>query len=113
MAVNFFNRLIVSGPLAHVQDFQTRAERTYERTVGGETWTEHLPFSFTALQEIAPIFPEDELFDPYEIAEWPIKPVSPRRAEVRYQFESRNVELSPAVELLSRKLPRLTFRLMT
>jgi hypothetical protein len=114
MAVNFFNRLIVSGPPAHVVDFQARAERTYERTVGEETWTEYLPLSFISLQEITPIFPEDELpFDPYEIAESPVKRVSPRRAEVRYQFETRAVDLSPALKRLSRKLPRLTFRLMT
>jgi hypothetical protein len=114
MAVNFFNRLIVSGPHADVLDFQTRAERTYERTAGEETWTEYLPLSFTSLQEITPIFPEDELpFDPYEIAEWPVKRVSPRRAEVRYQFETRAVDLSPALKRLSRKLSRLTFRLMT
>jgi hypothetical protein len=114
MAVNFFNRLIVSGPHGLVLEFQTRAERTYERTVCAETWTEHLPFSFTALQEITPIFPKNDLpFEPYEIAEWPVKQLSPRRAEVRYQFETRAVDLSPALKRLSRKLPRLTFRLMT
>ena len=39
--------------------------------------------------------------------------MSPRRSEVRYQFETRSVDLAPALRRLSRKLRRLTFRLVT
>jgi hypothetical protein len=114
MAVNFFNRLIVSGPHVNVRDFGARAERTYERTVGDESWLEHEPLSFTALETITPLFPgEDRFWDPYEICVWPMKRVSVRHAEIRYQFETRGIDLSPALKRLSRKLPRLTFRLMT
>jgi len=42
MAVNFFNRLIVSGPPAQVRDFATRAERTFERSVGDVSSLSHL-----------------------------------------------------------------------
>jgi hypothetical protein len=113
MAVNFFNRLIVSGPRDQVLDFCTRAERTFERSVGDVGWTEHYPISFTALQKIAPIFPADEeIWDPYNISVWPVTSISPRRVEVRYQFETRTVDLSSALRRLSRKLPGLTFRLM-
>jgi hypothetical protein len=41
MAVNFFNRVTVTGPPARVLDFRTRAERTFERSVGDVSWTEH------------------------------------------------------------------------
>jgi hypothetical protein len=113
MAANFFNRLIVNGPPAQVRDFATRAERTFERSVGDVRWTEHYPISFIALQKIAPIFPSDEeIWEPYNISVWPVKRVSPRRVEVRYQFETRTVDLLSALRRLSRKLPELTFRLM-
>ena len=116
MAVDYFHRLIVAGPREDVQAFRRRMHREYPRTIGDESWTEIVPFSFAGLYELAPAARrvESEVpFDPYELSAWPIRALDRRRSEVRYQFQTRNFEMIPLVRPLARALPTLTFTLTT
>ena len=95
--------------------FRRAMHREYPRTIAGETWTEIVPFSFSGLYDIAPDARRVEAeipFDPYELSAWPVRTVD-RRSEVRYQFQTRNLELVDLVRLLARATPRLTFTLTT
>lgn len=116
MAVDFYHRLVVTGSMAEVREFRGRMHRQYSRTVAGRTWTELIPFSFEALYEIGPgatrVEPEVP-FDPLDISVWPIRRISTRRAEIRYQFHTRNLEMHGLIRVLSRALPRLRFVLVT
>jgi hypothetical protein len=116
VAVDYFHRLLVRGPREQVHSFRRRLHREYPRTIGGETWTEIVAFSFAALYEVAPAARrvESEVpFDPYELSAWPIRALDRRRSEVRYQFQTRNLEMLPFVRPLARALPALTFTLTT
>lgn len=114
MSVTFFNRLLVLGTPAHLREFQQRASRTYEREVLGKEWTEIIPISFVALHELTPLFDNDwEACDPLEIRSWPLRRLGPGRAELRFQFETRNMEAQPVFRRVAPKFPALTFRLVT
>jgi len=116
MAVDYFHRLAVRGPRQAVRAFRHRMHREYERAVAGETWTEIVPFSFAALYELAPSARRVEReipSDPYELSVWPVKRIDQRHVEVRYQFQTRNLEMAALLQALSRALPSLTFILTT
>src|SRR5262249_49606002 len=114
MASDFFHRLIVIGPDSALRTFRGRAERTYDRAVAGQEWPEHIPLSFVALHELTPIFgSSEEAFDPLDIRAWPPRRLSPRRSELRYQFQTRNMVADDAIRRTARKFPSLTFRLVT
>jgi hypothetical protein len=114
MASDFFHRLIVIGGDSALCAFRRRAERTYRRASAGQEWPEHIPLSFVALHELTPIVASDEVpLDPLDIRAWPPVRVSPRRSELRYQFQTRNMVADPVIRRVARKFPSLTFRLMT
>lgn len=116
MAVDYFHRLLVGGPREQVHTFRRRMHREYPRTVGGETWTEIVPFSFPALYEVAPAAShvESEVpFEPYELSAWSVRALDSGRSEARYQFQTRNLEMLPLMRPLARALPALTFTLTT
>jgi len=116
MAVDYFHRLVVTGRADRIRDFKNRIYREYPRTVAGDTWTEIVPFSFEALYKIAPRARTVEAevpFDPYELSAWPARRSGRRHALVRYQFQSRNLEMRPFIRALARALPDLTFTLVT
>ena len=114
MSVTFFSRLLVLGSPAHIREFQERASRTYEREVVGQGWTEIIPISFVALHDLTPLFDNDwEVCDPLEIRSWPLRRLGPGRAELRFQFETRNMEAHPVFRRVAPKFPGLTFRLVT
>lgn len=116
MAVDFFHRLIVRGQHADVRDFGRRIYRQYARSIGKESWIEIAPFSFAALYEIAPAARRIEReipSDPYELSAWPVRRIDRNKAEVRYQFQTRNLEMVGLIRALSHALPSLTFTLAT
>lgn len=116
MAVDYLHRLLVTGSHRNVRAFRRGIRREYPRTIAGETWTEVVPFSFTRLYELAPAARRVEAeipFDPYEISAWPVRHIDRRRAEARYQFQTRNLELVTFLRALARALPELTFTLTT
>jgi hypothetical protein len=116
MAVDFVHRLVVTGPAKRIRDFNKRLHREHPRTVAGETWTEIVPFSFAALYDIAPrartIEPEVP-YDAYELSAWPVRRNGRRDALVRYQFQTRNLEMAPLIRVLARAVPDVTFTLVT
>ena len=116
MAVDYFHRLLVAGTTDDVRAFRRRMYREYPRTVGGKSWNEVVPFCFEALYELAPaarrVEPEVPC-DPYELSAWPLRRIRARLAEVRYQFQTRNLEMDGLLRALSRALPSLTFTLTT
>jgi hypothetical protein len=116
VAIDFLHRLIITGPVEQVRALRRDLYREYPRTLGDQTWTEIVPFCFAALYEIAPSARrvEKEIpYDPYEISVWPVRRISPRRAELRYQFQTRNLEMAGLVRALARARPALTFTLGT
>ncbi len=116
MAVDYFHRLLIVGTPKDVSAFRRQMHREYPRTIGGKTWTEIVPFSFHAVYELAPAARRIEAevpHDPYELSAWPPRRISNRRAEVRYQFQTRNMEMVGLLRALSRALPSLTFTLVT
>ena len=116
MAVDYFHRLLVAGTIDDVRAFRRKMYREYPRTVGGKSWNEVVPFCFEALYELAPaarrVEPEVPC-DPYELSAWPLRRIRARLAEVRYQFQTRNLEMDGLLRALSRALPSLTFTLTT
>jgi hypothetical protein len=116
VAVDFLHRLIVTGPVEQVRALRRELYREYPRTLGDETWTEIVPFCFAALYDIAPAARRVEKevpYDPYEISVWPVRRLSARRAELRYQFQTRNLEMAGLVRALARARPSLRFTLGT
>ena len=113
MAITYLNRLVVIGTPKRVQDFRTTMRRTLHRRLGKESWQEPVPFSLTALARVTRMRnPEEYAEEPYSASTWRIRQLTPRRAEVRYQFQTRNLEMLQPLKRLSRRLPELTFRLM-
>jgi hypothetical protein len=116
MAVDFFHRLIIRGRHEDVRVFRRRIYREYPRSIDSQSWTEIVPFSFTALYEMAPaacrIEPEVPC-DPYELSSWPVRRIDRNQSEVRYQFQTRNMEMIDLIRVLSRVVPSLTFTLAT
>jgi hypothetical protein len=116
MPVDFLHRVRVNGRRDDVRNFRDRIYREYPRTVGRETWTEIVPFSFAALYDLAPAARKIEAeipFDPYDLSAWPIRALPDQRAEIRYQLHTRNMELVDFIRALARALPKLTFTLTT
>jgi len=116
MAVDYFHRLLVSGRADRVRDFRRRMHREYPRTVAETTWTEIVPFSFAALYEIAPRARRVEAevpWDPYELTVWPVTRMGKRDAVLRYQLQTRNLEMAPLIRVLARAVRDLTFTLVT
>jgi hypothetical protein len=77
---------------------------------------ETVRFSFAAICDLAPkaVSIADGIpCDPYDLCNWPIRHLSLRQAEARYQFHTRSLELLPYVKVLSRVFPRLEFKLVT
>jgi hypothetical protein len=54
MAVDFFHRVIVTGPPTRMVAFRDAMVRTNIRHIGKDTWPEDVSFSFQALYDIAP-----------------------------------------------------------
>ena len=116
MAIDYFHRLVVTGLAERVRDFRKRIHREYPRTVAGETWTEIVPFSFAALYEMAPRARSVEAevpWDPYELSVWRVTRIGKRDALLRYQFQTRSLEMAPLIRVLARALPGVTFTLVT
>src|SRR4051794_34864716 len=116
MAVDYHHRLILSGPIGEVRTFRRRMCFEYSKTVGGKSWTEVVPFSFTSLYVLAPDVRKrepEQPEDPLELSVWPIRRIDARNGEVRYRFQTRNLELAPILSALARELPPLVFRLTT
>lgn len=116
MAVDFFHRLIVRGPHKDVSAFRGQVYREYARKIGKQSWTEIAPFSFAALYDLAPAARQIEQevpCEPYEISAWPIRRIGRNQGEVRYQFQTRNMEMVGLIRVLSQALPWLTFTLAT
>jgi hypothetical protein len=116
VAVAYVHRLIVTGPVIPVRALKRELHREYPRTLGDQTWTEIVPFSFAALYELAPSarrIEKEVPYDPYEISVWPVRRLSPRRAELRYQFQTRNLEAAALIRALAGARGTLTFTLGT
>jgi hypothetical protein len=117
MAIDYWHRLIIRGPRKDVRAFERRIYREYPRSIAGKSWTEIVPFSFTALYEMAPaacrIKPEPPAYEPYALSAWPVRRLDRNQAEVRYQFQTRNLEMVGFIRVLSRALSSLTFALVT
>jgi len=116
MAVDFFHRLIVRGPHKDIRAFQREIYREYPRTIGKESFTEIAPFSFAALYRIAPAAQQIEAeipYDPYELVAWPVRRFGQDQGEVRYQFQTRNLEMVGLIRVLARVRPSLIFLLVT
>jgi hypothetical protein len=116
MGVDYFHRLIVSGPPKRVDDLRRSLVRTSSRRVGRRAFSERVPFSFAALYELAPDarrVERDVPGEPYDVRAWPVASVSSRKVELRYQLHTRDRELSGFLRPLSRACPALTFRLVT
>jgi hypothetical protein len=116
MAVDYFHRLIIRGPDKDVRAFRRQIYREYPRSIARKSWTEIVPFSLTGLYEMAPtarrIGPEAP-GDPYELSAWSVRRIGRNQAEVRYQFQTRNLEMIGLIRILSASLPSLTFTLVT
>ena len=116
MAVDYFHRLIIRGPDKDVRAFRRQIYREYPRSIARKSWTEMVPFSLTGLYEMAPaarrIRPEAP-GDPYELSAWSVRRIGRNQAEVRYQFQTRNLEMIGLIRILSVSLPSLTFTLVT
>ena len=116
MAVDYFHRLVISGDAKNVRCLARALYREYPRTIAGKTWTEIAPFSFRGVYEIAPTarrISAEIPSDPYELRAWPVRRLPDGRAEARYQFQTRNMEMAPFVRLLARVKPQFVFTLVT
>lgn len=112
MAVDYLHYLVVSGPLADVSGFADRIALVVSRKIAGSVRQTTVPFSFESLYAIAKL-KDDPPFDPYDIRRWPLVRRGRGRAEVRYRFHTRNMEVDALLKKLSRKVPRLLFALVT
>ncbi len=116
MAVDYYHRLIVSGPADDLKSLRAGLVTNYVRVVGGEQYKERLPFSFAGLFALAPgakrCQPRDPM-EPYDIRVWPIGRGLSGEFELRYQLHTRNADLVGFVRVLSRKLTSLTFQMAT
>jgi hypothetical protein len=116
VAVDYFHRLIVRGPRRDILTFRREIYRRYPRKIGRKSWMETVPFSFAGLYEIAPAARRIESkipVDAYDMSVWPIRRLSKREAEIRYQFHTRKLEMADLIRVLARARPALTFTLLT
>jgi hypothetical protein len=113
MSITYLNRLLVVGTPNQVKSFRDTMRRTVHRRIGRKSWDEQVPFSLERLATITGMpDPENYAEEPYTMSAWPIRRVTPRRAEIRYQFETMNLEMPPPIKRLSRRMPGLNFRLL-
>ena len=112
MAVTYLNRLLVLGAPDRVLEFRDTMRRTLDRQVGERSWQEDVPFSLETVARLTRTRDPDSYCEPYGMSVWPIRRVTPRRAELRYQFETRNLEMSDLVTALSKRFPKLMLRLV-
>jgi hypothetical protein len=116
MAVDYLHRLIIRGPRKDVSAFRRQIYREYPRSNARKSWIEIVPFSFHALYELAPAaarVESDVPCDPYELSAWRVRRIGRDKAEVRYQFQTRNLEMMGLLRVLSEAQPALTFILTT
>lgn len=116
MAVDYLHRLLITGRHEAVRRVVSALYREYSRAIGGQTFTEVVPFSFEALYQLAPSairIEREAPCDPYELAAWPIRKRTKAASEARYQFQTRNLEMAPFIRLLAKSEPRLTFTFVT
>jgi hypothetical protein len=92
MAVDYFHRVIVTGPLRQIDGVRRGLAHTTSRRVERRTWKEGVPFSVAALYAIAPgahrVF-RNVPYDPYDVSAWPVVHLNQVRAEIRYQLHTR------------------------
>jgi hypothetical protein len=112
VAVDYFHFLVVSGPRPAVDDFVHRIALVVTRRVAGVSGRQTVPFSFESLYAMARMKDDDEPGESFDMTRWGIVRRG-AQAEVRYRFHTRNVELHPLLKPLSKRLPRLTFALVT
>ena len=76
MSVDYFHRLIISGPTRDLRTLRAGLATDYVRVVGGEEYAERLPFSFAGLFSLARAakryVPGDAL-EPFDVRVWPIQ----------------------------------------
>lgn len=116
VAVDYSHRLITEGPPATVARLRDDLHAAYPRVIKRKTWIEVVPFSFERLYALAPAarrIERDVPYDPYDLSVWPIRRFAPRRALLRYQFHTRNLEVDRLLRPLSRVYPSLRFVLAT
>jgi hypothetical protein len=114
--VDYVHRLVVRGSAQAVRRLSRALYREYPRTVANRTWTEIVPFSFEALYKLAPKAARIERevpCDPFELAAWPVRIRPNGKAEARYQFQTRNLEMAGFIQALARTQPQLRFVLVT
>jgi hypothetical protein len=118
VAVDFIHRLVVSGAPDEVRTFRRAVARTVHRPSIGRvrSWREDVPLSFAAMYAVCPeltrVVPTPP-YDPYDLAVWPTASLADGRAEVRYTFHTRNLEVHDFFVLISRKFKKLVFVLVT
>ncbi len=118
MAVDYFHRLVVSGKRTDLGAFRRSASRVVWRNPAGikRGWRERVPISFAAMYARCPELTRveaEEPNDPYDISAWPIVALPRDRAELRYQFHTRNLEMRDFFVLYSRMFAQLEFVLVT
>lgn len=118
MAVDYFHRLVVSGRRSELEAFRRSASRVVWRKLAGmkRSWRERVPISFAAMYARCPELTRIEAEqpnDPYDLSAWPIVALPHGRAESRYQFHTRNLEMRDFFKLYSRTFARLEFVLVT
>lgn len=111
MAVEYLNRIVALGAAPRVKEFRDAMRRTVDRKVRDKIWQDEVPFSLETLARITEMSdPEDYAYEPYDISVWPIRRISSRQVELRYQFTTRNLDMAEPLTLLSNHFPKLTFR---
>jgi hypothetical protein len=116
MAVDFVHRIIIEGSGKAVRQLRRQIYHEYPKTVGKRSWIETVPFSFTALYELAAGARRIEAeipCEPYDISAWAIRAIGGNKVELRYQLHTRNLELLDFIRVLSRAKRPLVFILVT
>jgi hypothetical protein len=116
LAVDYWHRLVVTGPREAVGLLRGQLRRRAGRSVAGQRlWRETIPFSLERLYRLAsaafrvePHVPHE----PYDGSAWPVRRLARGLAEARYQLHTRNIDLLPFVRVLSKTFPALTFCLV-
>jgi hypothetical protein len=115
MAVDYFHRLVVSGSPPDLQAFRRAVGHTVHRPKI-RAWHECVPLSFGAMYALCPELTRVEPSppdDPYDLAVWPITSLPDQRAETRYQFHTRNLEMHAFLGPVSSRFRTLILVLVT
>ena len=94
-----------------MNDFVRRIALVITRRVAGETVQQTVPFSFESMWTMARM-KDDQPGEAFDMTRWGVVRRG-RNAEVRYRFHTRNVEMHPLLKRLSKRVPTLTFALVT